>query len=96
LSRKTLSLRVWNIIILIILRDFIPGSTVPATHLGVNEDEIGLSIHNEASPVPPLNELIPIILQMITSTVDKERSFVPFKNDVTDYVVLVVNNLRSQ
>jgi dihydroxyacetone kinase len=27
---------------------------------------------------------------MITSTIDKERSFVPFKNDVT---VLLVNNL---
>jgi dihydroxyacetone kinase len=30
---------------------------------------------------------------MITSTTDKERSFVPFKNDGTDCVVLLVNNL---
>jgi dihydroxyacetone kinase len=26
-------------------------------------------------------------------TIDKERSFVPFKNDVTDCVVLLANNL---
>ena len=30
---------------------------------------------------------------MITSTTDPEHSFVPFKNDGTDRVVLLVNNL---
>lgn len=30
---------------------------------------------------------------MITSTIDPDRSFVPFKNDGTDCVVLFVNNL---
>jgi dihydroxyacetone kinase len=75
------------------------GTTVPATHLGVNEDDIGLGIHNvsgynHVSPVPPLNEFIPTIL-MITSTIDKERPSVPFKNNITDRVVLLVNNLRG-
>ncbi|KAG1746664.1 Dak1 domain-containing protein [Suillus paluster] len=76
----------------------VPGTAVPDTHLGANELEIGLGIHNESghrriSPVPPLNELIPTLLEMITSTTDKERSFVPFKNDGTDCVVLLINNL---
>lgn len=30
---------------------------------------------------------------MITSTTDPDRSFVPFKNDGTDRVVLLINNL---
>jgi dihydroxyacetone kinase len=30
---------------------------------------------------------------MITSITDRERSFVPFKNDGTDRVALLVNNL---
>ncbi|OAX39817.1 dihydroxyacetone kinase [Rhizopogon vinicolor AM-OR11-026] len=76
----------------------VPGTAVPDTHLGANEVEIGLGIHNESghsriSPVPPLNELIPTLLNMITSTTDKERSFVPFKNDGTDRVALLINNL---
>jgi dihydroxyacetone kinase len=76
----------------------VPGTAVPDTHLGANEIEIGLGIHNESghsriSPVPPLNELIPTLLNMITSTTDRERSFVSFKNDGTDRVALLVNNL---
>ncbi|KAN0088501.1 Dak1 domain containing protein [Tylopilus felleus] len=76
----------------------VPGTAVPDTHMGANELEIGLGIHNESghrrvSPVPPLNELIPNLIQMITSTTDSDRSFVPFKNDDTDRVVLLVNNL---
>lgn len=71
---------------------------MPDTHLGANELEIGLGIHNESghrrlSPVPPLNELLPNLIQMITSTADPDRSFVPFKHDSTDRVVLLVNNL---
>ncbi|KAF8141640.1 dihydroxyacetone kinase [Boletus edulis] len=76
----------------------VPGTAEPDAHLGANELEIGLGIHNESghrrvSLVPPLNELIPDLVQMITSTADPDRSFVPFKNDGTDHVVLLVNNL---
>jgi len=88
------------IVVFTILHRFmqVPGTAVPDTHLGANELEIGLGIHNEnghrrISPVPPLNELIPTLLEMVTSTTDRERSFVPFKNDGTDRVVLLVNNL---
>jgi dihydroxyacetone kinase len=58
-----------------------------------------MGIHNESgnrriSPVPPLNELIPQLLALITSTADKERSFLPFQgNDLVNEVVLLVNNL---
>jgi dihydroxyacetone kinase len=76
----------------------VPGTATPDTHLGANELEIGLGIHNESghrrvSPVPPLNELIPSLIKMVTDTTDPDRSFVPFKNDGTDCVVLLVNNL---
>ena len=55
-----------------------------------------MGIHNESgnrriSPVPPLNELVPQLLALITSTADKERSFLPFQGN--DEVVLLVNNL---
>jgi dihydroxyacetone kinase len=68
--------------------------------MGANEVEIGLGTHNKsghnhASPVLPLKELIPAILQMITFTIDKEWSFVPFNNDATNHVVLLVNDLRG-
>lgn len=43
--------------------------------------------------MPPLNELVPNLIRMITSTADPDRSFVPFKNDGTDRVVLLANNL---
>ena len=60
-----------------------------------------MGIHNEPgnrrlSPVPPLNELIPQLLEHLLSTTDPERSFLPFKgkNSATpDKVVLLVNNL---
>ncbi|KIJ65709.1 hypothetical protein HYDPIDRAFT_187408 [Hydnomerulius pinastri MD-312] len=76
----------------------VPGTAVPDASLGANEIEIGLGIHNESghrrvSPVPPLNELIPSLLKMITSTTDPDRSFVPFENNGTDRVVLLINNL---
>lgn len=80
------------------LNDQVPGTAVPDTRLGPNELEIGLGIHNESghrrvSPVPPLNQLIPDLIHMITSTSDPDRSFVPFNNDGTDRIVLLVNNL---
>ena len=46
--------------------------------------EIGMGIHNEPgarrlSPIPPLHELIPQLIENLTSTSDPDRSFVPFK-----------------
>jgi hypothetical protein len=57
-----------------------------------------MGIHNESghrrvSPVPPLRDLIPQLLDLITSTTDKERSFLPFQGNKKDSVVLLVNNL---
>lgn len=56
-----------------------------------------MGIHNESghkrlSPAPPLKELIPKLLEMLTSTSDPERSFLPFQGK-GDIVVLLVNNL---
>ena len=56
-----------------------------------------MGIHNEPgarriSPVPPLSELVPLLVSNLTSTTDPERSFVPFKGK-GDRVVLLVNNL---
>lgn len=45
------------------------------------------------SPVPPLDELIPNLLRLITCTTDLDHAFVPFQNDGTDQVILLVNNL---
>ncbi|KAL0562584.1 hypothetical protein V5O48_019501, partial [Marasmius crinis-equi] len=57
-----------------------------------------MGIHNESgnkrvSPVPSLSDLIPQLLDLLTSTTDSERSFVPFKGSGKDKVVLLVNNL---
>ncbi|KAI6125431.1 Dak1 domain-containing protein [Pisolithus croceorrhizus] len=76
----------------------VPGTSVQDNHLRADEIEIGLGIHNESgnrriSPIPPLNELVPDLLQLITSTTDPERAFVSFGNDGDDEVVLLVNNL---
>lgn len=75
----------------------VPGTERSKSHLSVDEVEIGMGIHNEPGhtriALPPLSELIAQLLNLITNTSDPERSFVPFKNDGTDEVVLVVNNL---
>lgn len=56
-----------------------------------------MGIHNEAGnkrlKLSRLSALIDQMLTMLTSTTDKERSFIPFQNDGTDEVVLLVNNL---
>lgn len=57
-----------------------------------------MGIHNESghqrlSPAPPLKELIPKLLEMLTSTNDPERSFLPFRGGNKDIVILLVNNL---
>ncbi|KAH9940922.1 dihydroxyacetone kinase [Epithele typhae] len=76
----------------------VPGTAAGESHLGQSEIEIGMGIHNEPghrrlSPVPPLKELLPQLVEFLTTTTDPERSFLPFKNDGTDRVVLLVNNL---
>jgi triose/dihydroxyacetone kinase / FAD-AMP lyase (cyclizing) len=57
-----------------------------------------MGIHNESghsrlSPIPELSQLIPQLLDFLTSASDLDRSFVPFKGK--DNVVLLVNNLGS-
>jgi dihydroxyacetone kinase len=47
--------------------------------------------HNRLSPIPKLSELVPKLLDYLTSTSDPDRSFVPFKGK--DNVVVLVNNL---
>jgi len=76
----------------------VPGTAASTHSISETEIEIGLGIHNEAgnkrvSPIPPLKELIPQLLDYITSTEDKERGYLPFKHDAKDEVVLLVNNL---
>lgn len=76
----------------------VPGTEPAESHLGPGEIEIGMGIHNESghrrvSPMPPLHELIPQLLDMLTSTTDAERSFLPFYGGNKDHVVLLVNNL---
>ena len=76
----------------------VPGTEAAKSHLAANEVEIGMGIHNEPghtrlSPVPERSKLIEQMLGLILSTTDKERSFLPLKNDGSDEVVLMVNNL---
>ncbi|KAF8074735.1 dihydroxyacetone kinase [Lyophyllum atratum] len=77
----------------------VPGTAPASSHLKDDEIEIGMGIHNESgnrrlSPSPPLNELIPQLLDLLTSTSDPERSFLPFRGQKgKDEVVLLVNNL---
>ncbi|KAG6900324.1 hypothetical protein C0993_012521 [Termitomyces sp. T159_Od127] len=58
-----------------------------------------MGIHNESgnrrlSPNPPLKELIPHLLDLLMSTSDHERSFLPFQNQKgKDEVVVLINNL---
>ncbi|GAA5972207.1 hypothetical protein JCM11641_002358 [Rhodosporidiobolus odoratus] len=77
----------------------VPG-TKKSEEERLKEDEvdIGMGIHNEpgirkASPVPSAAKLVDEFLSTITSTEDKERAYLPFKNDGKDEVILMVNNL---
>ncbi|KAG6840249.1 hypothetical protein C0991_007942 [Blastosporella zonata] len=77
----------------------VPGTAPASSHLQGSEIEIGMGIHNESgnrrlSPKPPLKELIPHLLDLLTSTSDPERSFLPFQGQKgRDEVVVLVNNL---
>ena len=75
----------------------VPGTAATTSHLSADEIEIGMGIHNEpgnrrVKPVPPLNELIPQLVENLISTSDPDRSFVPFTGN-GDRVVVMVNNL---
>lgn len=76
----------------------VPGTESSESRLTSTELEIGMGIHNEhgytrVSPIPDLRSLVDQLLALITSTNDPERSFLPFSNDGSDDVVLLVNNL---
>ncbi|KAG9019187.1 Dihydroxyacetone kinase 2 [Tulasnella sp. 427] len=78
----------------------VPGTEGAKSHLGADEIELGMGIHNEPGnqrlkPLPPLSKLVDQMLTMLTSTSDKDRSFIPFQNDGIDEVVLLVNNLGA-
>ena len=49
--------------------------------------------HRRSSPIPRLDKLVEEMVEMLTSTTDSERSFLQFKHDKKDHVVLMVNNL---
>ncbi|TFY80783.1 hypothetical protein EWM64_g3223 [Hericium alpestre] len=75
----------------------VPGTAASDSQLGNNEIEIGMGIHNEPgakriSPVPSLHDLIQQLLDLLMSTTDPERSFLPLTGKV-DELVLMVNNL---
>ncbi|THH05051.1 hypothetical protein EW145_g5078 [Phellinidium pouzarii] len=76
----------------------VPGTEPSKSHLSSSEVEIGMGIHNEPghkrlSPIPTLESLLTQLLDLIMSTGDPERSFLPFMNNGSDEVVLMVNNL---
>lgn len=57
-----------------------------------------MGIHNEAghtrlSPIPTLSDLISRMLDLVMSTTDTDRAFLPFLNDGQDSVVVMINNL---
>lgn len=58
-----------------------------------------MGIHNEPGtqklPLKSTADLVDNMLSKITDTTDKDRSFVPFKHDGSDEVVLMVNDLGS-
>ncbi|KAJ8297036.1 Dihydroxyacetone kinase 2 [Rhodotorula toruloides] len=77
----------------------VPGTEKGEAYLKDDEAEIGMGIHNEpgirkVSPIPTASKLVDEFLTTLTSTnSDPERSYLPFKNDGQDEVILVVNNL---
>jgi triose/dihydroxyacetone kinase / FAD-AMP lyase (cyclizing) len=75
----------------------VPGTAPLKTSLAPDEIEIGMGIHGEPgnrhiSPIPPLKGLVFQLLEMLTSTADTDRAFLPF-NGSQDSVVVLVNNL---
>jgi dihydroxyacetone kinase len=58
-----------------------------------------MGIHNEPGtsklPLSSVSEIVDKMLSNIVDTTDSDRSFVPFSNNGSDEVVLMVNNLGS-
>ncbi|ODN84370.1 dihydroxyacetone kinase, variant [Cryptococcus amylolentus CBS 6039] len=77
----------------------VPGTRAGESHLSAKEIELGMGIHNEPGTskldLSTVANLVSHMLTQITDTKDKDRSFVPFKHDGTDEVVLLVNNLGA-
>ncbi|WWC58427.1 dihydroxyacetone kinase [Kwoniella dejecticola CBS 10117] len=77
----------------------VPGTQPGDAHLKESQIELGMGIHNENGThkleLPTIAELVDTMLFKITNTNDPERSYVPFKNDGSDEVVLLVNNLGA-
>lgn len=76
----------------------VPGTAASASHLAADEIEIGMGIHNEAgnqriSPIPSTATLVNQLLDKILRTDDEDRSFVPFRSNSENKVVVLVNNL---
>jgi len=75
----------------------VPGTAAAQSHLRDDEIEIGMGIHNEpgnnrVSPVPLLRGLVQQLLDLLLTTTDPERSYLPLTGNDDD-VVLMVNNL---
>ncbi|KAA1470321.1 dihydroxyacetone kinase 1 [Dentipellis sp. KUC8613] len=75
----------------------VPGTAPTESHLSSGEIEIGMGIHNEpgnkrVSPVPSLHGIVEQLLDLLLSTTDPERSFLPLSGK-DDEVALMVNNL---
>jgi hypothetical protein len=75
----------------------IPG-TGPSEHtLKPDEMELGMGIHNEPGvkriKIPSARELLAQMVDFASDTANKDRSFVPFKHDGSDEIVLMINNL---
>ncbi|KAL7413994.1 dihydroxyacetone kinase [Mrakia frigida] len=75
----------------------IPGTATEESRLKADQLELGMGIHNEPGlniiPLTTSASLVSDMISLLTSTSDPDRSFVPFANDGTDEVVLMVNNL---
>jgi dihydroxyacetone kinase len=77
----------------------VPGTKAAESHLGPDELELGMGIHNEPGTskllLGSVAELVANMLSRITDTTDPDRGFVPFKHDGKDEVVLLVNCLGA-
>lgn len=77
----------------------VPGTKAGESHLSADQVELGMGIHNEPGTskiaIPKVSKLVGEMLGRIVDTTDADRSFVDFKHDGSDEVVLLVNNLGS-
>lgn len=77
----------------------VPGAKKSDSKLKADEVEIGMGIHNEPghsnTQLTTSSRLLSELLSLLTSTSDEDRSYVPFKGDGSDHVVLLVNNLGA-